>query len=76
MFMGDTGSLAIGGVIGLLAVMVRQEALLLLVGGVFVMEALSVMLQVASSAKAGRKPRSWCVSGYSPASSPLWRWGR
>ena len=55
MFMGDTGSLAIGGVIGLLAVMVRQEVLLILVGGVFVMEALSVMLQVASFKLTGRR---------------------
>ena len=47
MFMGDTGSLALGGIIGLLAVLVRQEFLLLLVGGVFIMEIGSVMLQVA-----------------------------
>lgn len=46
MFMGDTGSLALGGAIGMLAVLTRQEILLLLVGGVFVMEAASVMLQV------------------------------
>lgn len=48
MFMGDTGSLALGGSIGLIAVLVRQELLLVVVGGVFVMEALSVMIQVAS----------------------------
>ncbi|OGV59123.1 MAG: phospho-N-acetylmuramoyl-pentapeptide-transferase [Lentisphaerae bacterium GWF2_52_8] len=48
MFMGDTGSLALGGTIGLLAVLVKQEITLIIVGGVFVMEALSVMLQVAS----------------------------
>ena len=46
MFMGDTGSLALGGIIGLLSVLVRQEFLLFLVGGVFVMEILSVMIQV------------------------------
>ena len=46
MFMGDTGSLALGGIIGLLAVLVRQEFLLFLVGGVFVMEIVSVMIQV------------------------------
>ncbi len=46
MFMGDTGSLALGGAIGFLAVLVRQELLLILVGGVFVMEAGSVMIQV------------------------------
>ena len=46
MFMGDTGSLALGGIIGLLSVLVRQEVLLFLVGGVFVMEIVSVMIQV------------------------------
>ncbi len=45
-FMGDTGSLPLGGLLGLLALVTRQEALLLLVGGVFVAEAVSVMLQV------------------------------
>ncbi len=48
MFMGDTGSLALGGSIGLIAVLVRQELTLVLVGGVFVMEAVSVILQVIS----------------------------
>lgn len=47
-FMGDTGSLAIGGVIGMTAIVTRQELLLLLVGGVFVAEAVSVILQVGS----------------------------
>ena len=47
-FMGDTGSLAIGGAIGTAAICVKQELLLVIVGGVFVMEALSVMLQVGS----------------------------
>ena len=47
-FMGDVGSLAIGGAIGTLGVLTKQEFILLLVGGVFVIEALSVMLQVAS----------------------------
>ncbi len=45
-FMGDTGSLALGGLIGYIAVVTRQEALLLIAGGVFVMEAGSVILQV------------------------------
>ena len=45
-FMGDTGSLPLGGLLGLLAVVARQEFLLLLVGGVFVAEAASVILQV------------------------------
>ncbi len=46
MFMGDTGSLALGGLIGYIAVVTRQEMLLIIVGGVFVMEAGSVILQV------------------------------
>jgi len=45
-FMGDTGSLPLGGLIGYIAVITRQEILLLVVGGVFVMEILSVVLQV------------------------------
>lgn len=46
-FMGDVGSLAIGGAIGTIGVLTKQEFILLLVGGVFVLEALSVMTQVA-----------------------------
>jgi phospho-N-acetylmuramoyl-pentapeptide-transferase len=47
MFMGDVGSLAIGGAVGTIAVLTKMEFMLLMVGGVFVMEALSVMLQVS-----------------------------
>jgi phospho-N-acetylmuramoyl-pentapeptide-transferase len=47
-FMGDVGSLAIGGAIGTVAVMIKQEFLLVMIGGVFVIEAVSVILQVAS----------------------------
>ncbi len=47
-FMGDTGSLALGGILGLCSVLLRREILLALVGGIFVMEALSVILQVLS----------------------------
>ena len=47
-FMGDAGSLALGGGIGIVAVVGKQELLLLLVGGLFVLEALSVLIQVAS----------------------------
>lgn len=47
-FMGDTGSLALGGILGVCAVILRREVLLGLVGGIFVIEALSVILQVAS----------------------------
>ncbi len=46
-FMGDVGSLALGGTIGLIAVMIKQELLLAMIGGVFVIEALSVIIQVA-----------------------------
>jgi phospho-N-acetylmuramoyl-pentapeptide-transferase len=46
-FMGDVGSLAIGGAIGTVAVLTKQEFILLMVGGVFVIEALSVLLQVS-----------------------------
>lgn len=45
-FMGDTGSLALGGVIGYIAIVIRQEFLLLIVGGIFVFEAVSVVMQV------------------------------
>lgn len=47
-FMGDTGSLALGGILGTSAVLLRREFLLALVGGIFVIEALSVILQVLS----------------------------
>ena len=55
MFMGDTGSLALGGALGMLAVITRQELLLLLVGSVFVIEAVSVMIQVASFRLFGKR---------------------
>ena len=47
-FMGDVGSLALGGALGTIAVLVRQEFLLVIMGGVFVIETLSVILQVGS----------------------------
>ncbi len=47
-FMGDVGSLALGGALGTVAVLIKQEILLIFVGGVYVMEALSVILQVSS----------------------------
>ena len=46
--MGDTGSLALGGVIGVSAVLLKKELLLVIIGGIFVAEALSVILQVCS----------------------------
>ncbi|MBI2646045.1 MAG: phospho-N-acetylmuramoyl-pentapeptide-transferase, partial [Deltaproteobacteria bacterium] len=47
-FMGDVGSLALGGALGTLAIMVKQEILLMIVGGIFVAEAVSVISQVIS----------------------------
>ena len=47
-FMGDVGSLALGGAIGTVAVIIRQELLLPFIGGIFILEAISVMLQVGS----------------------------
>jgi len=46
-FMGDTGSLCLGGLLGICAVFIKQELILFILGGVFVMEALSVMIQVS-----------------------------
>jgi phospho-N-acetylmuramoyl-pentapeptide-transferase len=48
MFMGDTGSLALGGALGVIAVLVKKEFLLVLIGGVLVAEAVSVIVQVSS----------------------------
>ncbi len=54
-FMGDTGSLAIGGLLGTLAVLGKFEFLLIFIGGVFVMETLSVILQVTSFKTTGKR---------------------
>jgi len=54
-FMGDVGSLAIGAAIGTVAIMVKQEILLVLVGGIFVLEAMSVMIQVISFKLTGKR---------------------
>ena len=54
-FMGDIGALAIGAALGTIAVIVRQEIVLLIMGGVFVMETASVMLQVASFKLTGKR---------------------
>lgn len=54
-FMGDTGSLALGGLIGIIAFMILQPFTLVIVGGIFVMEALSVILQVGSFRLTGRR---------------------
>ncbi len=54
-FMGDVGALALGAALGVLAVLVRQELVLVIMGGVFVMETLSVMLQVLSFKMTGKR---------------------
>ncbi|HEX5756842.1 MAG TPA: phospho-N-acetylmuramoyl-pentapeptide-transferase [Arenimonas sp.] len=54
-FMGDIGALALGAVLGTMAVIVRQEAVLVVMGGIFVIETLSVMIQVASFKLTGRR---------------------
>lgn len=54
-FMGDVGSLSLGGVLGTVAVIIKQEFLLVIVGGIFVMEALSVILQVSYFKMSGGK---------------------
>jgi phospho-N-acetylmuramoyl-pentapeptide-transferase len=54
-FMGDVGSLALGGGIGIVAVVAKQELLLVIVGGLFVLEALSVLIQVASYKSRGKR---------------------
>ena len=47
-FMGDVGSLSLGGALGIVALLIKKELLLIIVGGIFVLEALSVILQVCS----------------------------
>ncbi len=54
-FMGDTGSLFLGGTLGLCAVFIKQELILVVIGGVFVMETLSVMLQVSVFRRTGKR---------------------
>jgi len=54
-FMGDVGSLALGAALGVITVIVRQEIVLVIMGGVFVMETLSVILQVASFKLTGKR---------------------
>jgi phospho-N-acetylmuramoyl-pentapeptide-transferase len=53
--MGDVGSLGLGGALGTVAILIKQELLLPIVGGVFVIEALSVLIQVASFKWTGKR---------------------
>jgi phospho-N-acetylmuramoyl-pentapeptide-transferase len=55
LFMGDVGSLALGGALGTIAVLIRQEILLAVVGGIFVIETLSVVIQVTSFRLTGKR---------------------
>jgi phospho-N-acetylmuramoyl-pentapeptide-transferase len=55
LFMGDTGSLALGGALGIMAVVIRQELVLIIAGGVFIMEMFSVIVQVVSYKWRGRR---------------------
>ncbi|HEX2548700.1 MAG TPA: phospho-N-acetylmuramoyl-pentapeptide-transferase, partial [Gammaproteobacteria bacterium] len=54
-FMGDVGALSLGAALGIIAVIVRQELILFLMGGIFVLETVSVILQVASFKLTGRR---------------------
>jgi phospho-N-acetylmuramoyl-pentapeptide-transferase len=53
--MGDVGSLTIGGLLGTIAILIRQEILLVIIGGIFVLEALSVIIQVGSFKLRGKR---------------------
>jgi phospho-N-acetylmuramoyl-pentapeptide-transferase len=53
--MGDVGSLSLGGALGTVAILIKQELLLVAIGGLFVIEALSVMLQVVSFKTRGKR---------------------
>ena len=65
-FMGDTGSLAIGGVIAVTAVIIHKELLLPILCGIFLMESVSVMLQVAYAKKGNARGRKWRVFKRAP----------
>lgn len=65
-FMGDTGSLAIGGVIAVTAVIIHKELLLPILCGIFLMESLSVMLQVAYARRGNAKGKKWRVFKRAP----------
>lgn len=60
-FMGDTGSLALGGIIGVSAILLKKELLLALIGGIFVVETLSVIIQVFSYRYRGKKRVFLCT---------------
>ena len=55
MFMGDVGSSALGAVLGVIAILIREEILLFIMGGIFVLETISVILQVGSYKYRGKR---------------------
>jgi phospho-N-acetylmuramoyl-pentapeptide-transferase len=65
-FMGDTGSLAIGGVIAVTAVIIHKELLLPILCGIFLMESLSVMLQIAYAKQGNKRGKKWRVFKRAP----------
>lgn len=65
-FMGDTGSLAIGGVIAVTAIIIHKELLIPILCGIFLMESISVMLQVAYAKKGNKKGEKWRVFKRAP----------
>ena len=65
-FMGDTGSLAIGGVIGVTAVIIHKELLLPILCGIFLMESLSVIIQIAYAKKGNARGEKWRVFKRAP----------
>ena len=88
-FMGDTGSLAIGGALGAVAVVTKHEIVLAIVGGLFVLETVSVIVQVCPTSGPGAASSAWrrCTttssrragpsrpsSSVSGSSPPSWRW--
>ena len=60
-FMGDTGSLAIGGAIATIAIILEQPLLIIIVGGVYVFETLSVIIQVTSFKLTGKEYSKWLL---------------
>ena len=71
-FMGDTGSLALGGALGAIAVATKHEIVLAIIGGLFVLEAVSVIVQVASFKLTGRRVLRWhhCIIISNSAAGP------
>ena len=70
-FMGDTGSLALGGLVAGLSIVTRTELLLVVIGGVFVVEALSVAMQIPGSGRRGDACSGWRRS----TTTSSWRGG-